>query len=231
MTVIRNLLLALILLFAAPLTASAATPHRAGASGWTSRVTVSPIGGHVLGNPAAPTKVVEYVSYTCPHCAHFVAEGTQPLTDLYVKTGKVSAEVRNAVRDKYDLTAALLARCGGPARFMGNHLALFANQDRWMGLVISYDQHAAQPSERLASLRDIGQNTGLYDLMQKRGFTPAQLDACINDPASMKAVLAMTDESRNKVHITGTPAFTVNGKLVDGATWDALKAALPPVAR
>ena len=24
-----------------------------------------------LGNPDAPVKIVEYASFTCPHCAHF----------------------------------------------------------------------------------------------------------------------------------------------------------------
>src|SRR4051812_27451591 len=107
---IRALILGLVALV--PVTALAAK-----AVDWTSRVTVSPIGGHVMGNPAAPTKVVEYISYTCSHCAHFVNEGAPKLKEGWVKTGKATVEVRNAVRDRYDMTAALLARCGGPARF------------------------------------------------------------------------------------------------------------------
>ena len=67
--------------------------------------------------------------------------------------------------------------------------------------------------------------------MNKRGFTNAQLDACIANPQSMKQVLAMTDEAWTKVKITGTPGFTINGTKVDGSTWAIVKAALPPVAR
>ena len=89
------------------------------AANWLTRITLSPMGGHVLGNPAAPTKLVEYVSYTCSHCAHFVGEASEPLRANYVKGGTLSVEVRNAVRDKYDLAAALLARCGGPKQFSG----------------------------------------------------------------------------------------------------------------
>jgi protein-disulfide isomerase len=40
---------------------------------WLSTVTVTAKGAHVLGNPAAPKKVVEYLSYTCGHCADFEA--------------------------------------------------------------------------------------------------------------------------------------------------------------
>ncbi|MCI4590908.1 DsbA family protein [Sphingobium sp. BYY-5] len=201
------------------------------AANWVNRVVISPIGGHFMGNPAAPTKLIEYVSYTCSHCAHFVGEASAPLKTQYVKDGKLSVEVRNAVRDKYDLTAALLARCGGPARFMGNHEALFANQTAWMEQLETYDRDATKPTEQIPALKDIGQKTGLYALMNKRGFSNAQLDACIANPQSMKQVLAMTDEAWNKIKITGTPSFTVNGTLVQGSTWAILQAALPPAAR
>ncbi|KEQ54641.1 DsbA family protein [Sphingobium chlorophenolicum] len=218
MTKIRLAFLALLAIPAGLIAAPAAN--------WLSRVAPSPIGGHVLGNPAASTKLVEYVSYTCSHCAHFVREASEPLRAKYVRGGKVSVEVRNAVRDKYDLAAALLARCGGPGRFFGNHEALFANQDAWMEKLIAYDKDATKPTEEKAALRDIGQKTGLYALMGKRGFKPAQLDACINDPASMKQILAMTDEAWNKLRIGGTPAFTLNGTLVQGSDWTRLQAAL-----
>lgn len=201
------------------------------AAKWTSHVALSPIGGHVLGNPAAPAKLVEYVSYTCSHCAHFVAEASGPLKTGYVQGGKVSVEVRNAVRDKYDLTAALLARCGGPRRFFGNHEALFANQNAWMEMLQVYDRDAAKPEEQKAALRDIGQKTGLYALMAKRGFTPAQLNACINNAESMKQILAMTDDAWKKVKIGGTPAFTINGALAGGSSWADLRAALPTTAQ
>lgn len=221
----RKLLLPLVL--AALPAALAAAP----AAKWTSHVTLSPIGGHVLGNPAAPTRLVEYVSYTCSHCAHFVEEASGPLKTGYVQGGKVSVEVRNAVRDKYDLTAALLARCGGPKRFFGNHEALFANQNAWMEQLQAYDGSAAKPQEQKAALRDIGQKTGLYALMGKRGFTPAQLDACINDPASMKQILAMTNEAWKTLNISGTPAFTINGTLAGGSSWASLRDALPAPAQ
>ncbi|MFD1107043.1 thioredoxin domain-containing protein [Sphingobium olei] len=201
------------------------------AANWVGRVVMTPIGGHYMGNPAAPTKLVEYVSYTCSHCAHFVGEASAPLKADYVKGGTVAVEVRNAVRDKYDLAAALLARCGGPARFMGNHEALFANQPAWMERLETYDRDATKPTDQTAALKDIGQKTGLYTLMNKRGFTNAQLDQCIASPQSMKQVLAMTDEAWNKVKIGGTPGFTINGTLVKGSTWDVVKAALPAPAR
>lgn len=220
-------LLALLLLFL-PMPVIAARP----APNWIARVALSPIGGHVMGNPAAPIRLVEYVSYTCTHCAHFVGEASAPLKAGYVKGGKVSVEARNAVRDKYDLAAALLARCGGPRRFFGNHEALFANQAAWLEQVEAYDRDpTTRPTDQKAALRDIGRQTGLYALMAKRGFTPPQLDACINDPVATKQIVAMTDEAWNKIKIGGTPSFTVNGTLVGGSDWATLQAALPAAAQ
>lgn len=203
------------------------------AAHWAERVTLSKIGGHIMSNPAARTKLVEYISYTCSHCAQFVKDASAPLKSGYVKKGTVSVEVRNAVRDKYDLAASLLARCGGPRRFVGNHEALFANQSAWMERVMAYDRDATtKPTDETAALRDIGAKTGLYALMGKRGFTAPQLDACINDPAAMKAVLAMREEAWTGLKISGTPAFTLNGKLLDGVSnWERLKPALPAAAR
>jgi protein-disulfide isomerase len=208
-----------------------ATAFAAKAIDWTSRITVSPAGGHVMGNPAAPAKIVEYISYTCSHCAHFVMEGAPQLKEDWVKTGKATVEVRNAVRDRYDLTAALLARCGGPSRFYGNHAALFANQSAWMPQIEAYEAtNSAPPAGKAPSLilQDIGRKTGLYTLMAKRGFTPKQLDSCVADPAAMKLVTGMTNDAWKNVKIGGTPGFTLNGKLLaDVSTWEALRATLP----
>lgn len=211
-----------------------ATAFAAKAVDWTTRVALSPAGGHVMGNPAAPAKIVEYISYTCSHCARFVAEASAPLKAGWVKTGKANVEVRNAVRDRYDLTAALLARCGGPARFYGNHEALFANQGAWMAELEAYDAANREPPAKqspAAVMQDIGKKTGLYTLMGKRGFTPQQLDACVANPAALKAVTGMTDAAWKTLKITGTPSFTLNGKLLANTnTWDALRAALPAAA-
>lgn len=227
----RRVLLPLLALITLPATAALA----AAAPDWTARVALSPIGAHVMGNPAAPTKVVEYVSYTCSHCAHFVAEGTQPLKTGWVKGGKVSVEVRNAVRDRYDMTAALLARCGGPARFFGNHEALFANQDAWMTQLQTYDAAHRQPvagQTPVAMFQDIAANTGLIALMTKRGYTAKQLNACLADKAALAKVTAMTDDAWNKVKISGTPGFTLNGSLLANiSSWDGLRAALPGGAK
>src|SRR3546814_914017 len=106
---------------------------------WTKRYSMSNIGGFVMGKPDARTSLVEYISYTCSHCAEFTQKAAAPLKINWISTGAINVEIRNAVRDRYDLTAALLARCGGATKFFGNHHALFANHDTWMKQVAAYD--------------------------------------------------------------------------------------------
>ena len=94
----------------------------------------TPEGGFLMGNPNAEVKLVEFGSMTCPHCAEFEEKGGEKLIDNYVKTGRVSYEFRNFVRDPFDMTASLIARCGGPERFFRlDPRRLFADQRKWIG--------------------------------------------------------------------------------------------------
>ena len=68
---------------------------------WTTIVAQTPEGGFLMGNPNAKVKLVEFGSMTCPHCAEFDETACKPLIDNYVKTGLVSCEFRNFVRDPY----------------------------------------------------------------------------------------------------------------------------------
>lgn len=191
---------------------------------WAKKVTETPAGAFVLGNPAAKTRLVEYVSYTCPHCAHFTNEASGPLRARYVATGGTAVEVRHAVRDPMDMAATLLARCTGPAHFFAAHDKLFATQEQWFEKGAQYWQantaalQAATPQNRL---KMIAKGAGLPAIV---GLSEAQANACLSNPAAEKPVLAMTDEAWSKRSIPGTPYFLVNGAgIADTTTWAALE--------
>ncbi len=186
-------------------------------SKWLTTVTVTGAGSHVLGNPAAPNKVVEYLSYTCGHCAQFEANEAPQLKAQYVATGKASLEIRNMLLNPIDLTAAMLARCGGKGRFFGNQKHLFATQPVWLGKTknISAASQAKLKSENYAGfMLGVYTEIGLDKVMQQRGVTPSQGKTCLADKASLKAVLDMTDAG-SALGVKGTPSFIVNGKLQD----------------
>src|SRR5918993_6039985 len=86
------------------------------ASGQTNRnwntVVTEVAGAHRIGNPEAKVKLVEYVSYTCPHCAQFTRDADDRLKLAYIMPGNLSLEVRHLIRDPVDLTAVMLVNCG-----------------------------------------------------------------------------------------------------------------------
>ena len=57
---------------------------------WTDTVQVTERVGYLQGNPAAPIKLIEYGSLTCPACAAFAGDAAEPLRANYVNTGRVS---------------------------------------------------------------------------------------------------------------------------------------------
>lgn len=202
----------------------------AAAPNWVASVRVQPNGAFVMGKPAAPVKLVEYLSYTCSHCAHFTGEASAPLKAGYVAKGLATVEVRNAVRDRYDFAAALLARCGGPSKFFGNTEALFATQATWLGKASAFETANAERMSKLAmndSLKAIAKGVGLDTLMRARGLSPAQIDACLSDAAAQKQVVAMANEAWTIRKINGTPSFLINGNAFEGpGSWAAVEAGL-----
>lgn len=208
-------------------TAYAAAPAR---TNWLTTVSRTEIGSHVLGNPKA-VRVVEYGSYTCSHCAHFEAVESPLIKQQLVATGKISFEFRNLLRDPLDLTVAMLARCGGPGRFYGNHKYLMATQKTWMdnaknisAKTNGYLAHEDFKNYMLGAFNE----AKLAGIVKARGISVASARACLSDPVALKQIIDMSDDATIKLKLNGTPTFLVNGR-IERSVYDlaSLKAALP----
>lgn len=203
----------------------AATP----APRWSSTITASSIGAYTVGNPAAKIKLVEYFSYTCHVCGDFAKAAAVPLKTLYVDKGLVLFEYRNLVRDPIDMTAALLARCGGTKGFAGNHAAIFAGQPALLDKVTKASD--AQKTSWFEGTtgqraRKIAADTGLTALMTARGYTAAQQNACLDNEVAQAELTGMTNIGRNADRVGGTPAFFLNGRRLEVTAWAAVKSQL-----
>ena len=206
----------------------AAAPVAPPANGdWSTIVSATPEGGFVMGNPNAKVKLIEFGSLTCPHCAEFEEKGGQALIDNYVKKGLVSFEFRNFVRDPYDITAALVARCGGPASFFGLTRAFYANQKDWIGKIQAADPATMQalegqgPQAQFKALADIA---GFPAFAVMRGVPKAKTEACLADPAAASQLVQMNSDAVSNFNVQGTPSFAINGKILEKtATWDLLE--------
>ena len=215
-------------LAALTLTACAVAAHAPASAApqkdWTRNTVATPEGGFRMGNPAAKVKLVEYASLTCPHCAHFDAEASAPIAAM-VKTGRVSYEYRSLVLNGIDVTATLLARCGGPSRFFPIAHRMFATQKDWVGKISGMSQadkdklQALSTAQTLSRLADHG---GLTQIAAQGGVTAARGKACLADPAALARLDTMS-EAAAKLGVSRTPSFLINGTLVPAHTWGELQ--------
>lgn len=191
---------------------------------WSTHVVQAPSGAYLIGNPAAKVRLVEYLSYTCGHCADFMAESKTPLKDGYVRRGAVRIEVRHAVRDPVDMAAALLARCAGPGGFVSATNAIFAEQRDWArrgGAWWQVNAAALQSETRLMQLKAVAEASGLSTLMRSRGMSDATINQCFATPTDLNRLTAMAEASWKVIQ--GTPTFVINGKTGGGGHWETLE--------
>jgi protein-disulfide isomerase len=163
----------------------------------------------VLGNADAPITIVEYASFTCPHCAAFHEAVFKDLKKDYIDTGKVKFIYREVYFDRYGLWAAMLARCGGETRYFGINAMLFEQQKEWAGT----DDAAAA----VENLRKIGRTAGMDD---------ATIDACMQDAAMAQALVLKYEENSKKDEVTSTPTIFINGERHSNMSYEDLKAIL-----
>jgi protein-disulfide isomerase len=210
----------------APLNVKAVPPPKGG--DWSTVVSATPEGGFLMGNPDAKLKLIEYGSLTCPHCREFDERGVPPLIANYVKTGVVSWEFRNYVRDAFDLTASLVARCNGAKGFFPLARAFYKDQDTWVEKIRS------TPQEQIEQLQNLPPNQKFVELAKvadfqnwaaARGVPAAKTNQCLADENSVNQLVQMTsDASSQYPGFPGTPTFILNGKMLDKtATWEALE--------
>lgn len=187
-------------------------------------------GGHLLGNPEAPAKLVEFMSYTCSHCAEFARIGDGAIKLAYVPTGKISFEIRHLIRDPVDLTATLLTQCGAAGKFAANHAAMMARHDEWMAKAkaVTQAQRARwQFGSNSARFQAIASDLGFYDIMDGRGYDRTDVDECLTDEAQAMAVVETSRADIAKYDLHGTPSFVMNETLLEDVhSWPALQPVL-----
>ncbi len=208
---------------------AAAGATQAAQQNWATTVTQTD-GGHTIGNPNAPVKLTEYVSYTCSHCAAFAREGEDTLKLAYVSPGKLKLEIRHMLRDPIDLTAAMLTNCGDPAKFPLNHSAFMLSHTQWMSIAsrtTSAQRARWSTGDSATRRRAIASDLGFYDIMEQRGYSRSEADVCLANEAKANSLADTSKRDWALPGMEGTPSFAVNGRLLANThSWPALEEAL-----
>ena len=193
---------------------------------WAEKTTVTPEGGYLLGNPAAPIKLVEYGALSCSHCAEFSEAAFTKLRDDYIASGRVSYELRLFMLNALDLPAAMLATCGSPEsviplseQFWGWQATMFSNLQA-AGDARLQAAGALPPGQRMAAIAEL---SGMTPFFAERGIAADQGAACLADTAKATALSNATQAASEKQGVSGTPWFFINGKDIGTQTWATLE--------
>jgi len=148
-----------------------------------------------LGNEDAPVTVIEYASYTCPHCRTFHEGPFKQLKTDYIDTGKINFVYREVYFDRYGLWASMIARCAGTTQsFFGISDIIYERQAEWA--------RAGDPSAIVNELRKIGLLAGLNE---------ETMEACLQDGTRARTLVAWYQENAEADDISSTPSFVING--------------------
>ncbi|HEX8528274.1 thioredoxin domain-containing protein [Allosphingosinicella sp.] len=197
---------------------------------WTQIVTQTPEGGVRMGNPDAPVKLVEYASITCPHCAEFSNQGSEPLKTEYVRSGRVSWEYRPYMVFPTDPGIFMLLRCQPPTAFFQMAEQLYRDNSNWSARVQTMTEPQAEqlrtlpPVQQAAAFVDL---VGLREFFRARGMTEARINSCLANSGDLDRLTAMTQRAANEERVTGTPTFLINGEIAQGVgDWGSLEPVL-----
>ena len=168
---------------------------------------VRPVVEMSLGAPDAPVTLIEYASFTCPHCAAFNKEVMPRIKAAYIDTGKVRLIYREVYFDGPSLWASVVARCAGEDRFFGVVDLLFAKQAEW--------SQAQSGPEVVAGLTSIGKEAGL---------TEGEVMACLNDEGFRKSLVERFQKNAAADDVRATPFFVLNGRKLANMPWPEFKA-------
>ncbi len=152
-----------------------------------------------LGAEDAPLTIIEYASFTCPHCKNFHQGAFEQIKTDYIDTGKVRFVYREVYFDRFGLWAGMVARCGGPERYFGITDLIYDQQAEWTA--------GGDPATIAENLRTIGRTAGL---------TTDELNACLTDADKAQAMIAEFEKNSEADGIRSTPSFVIDGELITG---------------
>ncbi|HEY6020866.1 MAG TPA: thioredoxin domain-containing protein [Candidatus Paceibacterota bacterium] len=180
-------------------------------------VAYDPANDHVLGNPNAPVKVIEYMDLECPHCKAFNTTLHQVM-DYYGSTGKVAWVTRNFPLAQIHSKAPEEAQAAECAAAQGGDAEYYKYID---------DVFATTPSDNgldLAQLPAIAQKHGLDVTKFNQCVSSGQFSKLVNDQYNQ--AIAAGGQGTPYILITvGTDAVALSGD----QPYDSMRAAIDAV--
>ena len=170
-----------------------------------------PLGDVVMGDANAPVTIIEYASMTCSHCASFHNTTYPEMKKKYIDAGKVKYILREFPLDPLAAAGFMLARCSGGDKYYPIVEMLFQKQNEWV------TQNPIPP---------------LLALAKQAGFSQESFETCLKDQKILEAIESVRTHGAEKLGVSSTPTFFINGKKVNGTlTMDELDKQIQPLLK
>ncbi len=193
---------------------------------WTKMVVATPEGGFRMGNPDATVKLLEFGSFTCPHCRAFHDEAAAALKAKYIASGQVSYEFRSFILNGIDVPVSLLAYCAPPAAFFAIQDGLYDTQEAWIGHFqkAQDDINKLQSAPQEAQFAGVIKATQLDNFFRMRGLPASKQQQCLADKPALDKLATIRGDAVKTYKLSGTPTFVINGVTQENVfDWKALQ--------
>jgi protein-disulfide isomerase len=150
----------------------------------------------VFGDPKAKVTVIEYMSLTCPHCAHFQTAEFPGIKKKYIDTGKIRFVLRDFPLDSLAMAATLIVRCVAPDKGLKLTNLLLQNQDHWVSA-----KHPIEP------LRSYAKTVGVDE---------AAIQACLENRTLLNTLVAEKERAAAQRDFDTTPSFFIGDENIEG---------------
>lgn len=181
--------------------------------------------GFMIGNPKAEASLIEWISYTCGHCATFAREGEGALDLALLAPGHMNVEVRPVIRNAIDLTVSLLVQCGGAQGFKDRHRMYLMQQDKWLekGRTAPQAQATTWASGSKAARISMAAALDLDDMLANTGVSRRDITTCLSDDEAALKLVQNGASDREEFAVNATPSFALDGELLNEVhAWSTL---------
>lgn len=169
-------------------------PAEAAGNGWDPGITAF---DKVMGADNAPVTMIEYASFTCPHCATFHNDTLPALKEQYIDTGILRLVFRDFPLDGLGLRAGMMARCAPPEQYFNLIGVLFSSQRQW-----------SAAADKIDAIRKIGLLAGIGE---------ADFEACMANDSLANQIIELRQAAQADYDVNSTPTFVLNGEIFSGA--------------
>ncbi len=151
---------------------------------------------YYFGDEKAPITIVEYSSYTCPHCINFHKNSMASIKKDFIDTGKVKYTKR-LILTRDTILANILPYCAKEENRYELVEDIYSNLNSWIG--------AKNKKEVLKGIA------------MQNGFTENEFENCTTNKKLINSLFEKQNKEARKLKIFSTPTFFINNERLNGS--------------